>query len=519
MKYKILIIALFATVMLAESCKKSFLDVAAQGQIDEAAVLKDPAAAQNLVTGVYNSLYQGGFGPTTLGFLYFVTVEEASDDADPGSIPGDNAGGEKIDGFTADANVFYFDNLWRGYYVGINQANKALDILNKASFDAAIVKRLKGEVSYLRGMYYFNLVRLFGGVPKIVTIPGVKDFQSDSLVTRVSKEEIYTLIISDLQFAVDNLPVKGNGNTQVGRANKAAAEGMLAKVYMYQQNWQKVYDLTADVVSSGLYSLVKNKADTLTDFNVIFRERASGNVGGNNNTESVFEVQTGVNVGENAVSPLYSNGQGPRGKGGWDDLGFGWNTPSLDLANAYEAGDTRKTGTIIFVQPTVNAGGAGNTGTTLWDGFRIPSQDSVANQRYNYKGYSSVTGETPQTSGSKDTKPKNIRVMRYAEILLMNAEAAVKLSKDALTPLNMIRNRAGLSSLSVATVNDVWKERRAELAMEQDRFFDLVRQGRAGQVLRALGKPFVDGKHEVFPIPQAEIDLSNGKLKQNPGYN
>lgn len=519
MKYKILIIALFATVMLAASCKKSFLDVAAQGQIDEAAVLKDPAAAQNLVTGVYNSLYQGGFGPTTLGFLYFVTVEEASDDADPGSIPGDNAGGEKIDGFTADANVFYFDNLWRGYYVGINQANKALDILNKASFDAAIVKRLKGEVSYLRGMYYFNLVRLFGGVPKIVTIPGVKDFQSDSLLTRVSKEEIYTLIISDLQFAVDNLPVKGDGNTQVGRANKAAAEGMLAKVYMYQQNWQKVYDLTADVVSSGLYSLVKNKADTLTDFNIIFRERASGNVGGNNNTESVFEVQTGVNVGENAVSPLYSNGQGPRGKGGWDDLGFGWNTPSLDLANAYEAGDTRKTGTIIFVQPTVNAGGAGNTGTTLWDGFRIPSQDSVANQRYNYKGYSSVTGETPQTSGSKDTKPKNIRVMRYAEILLMNAEAAVKLSKDALTPLNMIRNRAGLSSLSVATVNDVWKERRAELAMEQDRFFDLVRQGRAGQVLRALGKPFVDGKHEVFPIPQAEIDLSNKKLVQNKGYN
>lgn len=519
MKYRILIIALFATVMLAESCKKSFLDVAAQGQIDEAAVLKDPDAAQNLVTGVYNSLYQGGFGPTTLGFLYFVTVEEASDDADPGSIPGDNAGGEKIDGFTADANVFYFDNLWRGYYVGINQANKALDILNKASFDATIVKRLKGEVSYLRGMYYFNLVRLFGGVPKIVTIPGVKDFQSDSLVTRVSKEEIYTLIISDLQFAVDNLPVKGDGNTQVGRANKAAAEGMLAKAYMYQQNWQKVSDLTSDVISSGLYSLVKNKTDTLTDFNVIFRERPSGGVGGNNNTESVFEVQTGVNVGENAVSPLYSNGQGPRGKGGWDDLGFGWNTPSLDLANAYEAGDTRKTGTIIFVQPTVNAGGAGNAGTLLWDGFRIPSQDSVANQRYNYKGYSSVTGETPQTSGSKDTKPKNIRVMRYAEILLMNAEAAVKLGKDALTPLNMIRNRAGLPSLAVVTINDVWKERRSELAMEQDRFFDLVRQGRAGQVLRALGKPFVDGKHEVFPIPQAEIDLSNGKLKQNPGYN
>jgi hypothetical protein len=102
----------------------------------------------------------------------------------------------------------------------------------------------------------------------------------------------------------------------------------------------------------------------------------------------------------------------------------------------------------------------------------------------------------------------------------MNAEASVKLGKtgEALTLINKIRNRAGLASLITVGLNDVWKERRAELAMEQDRFFDLVRQGRAGQVLRALGKPFVDGKHEVFPIPQAEIDLSNGKLLQNPGY-
>ena len=520
MKQKLVIITVCVMLLFATSCKKSFLDVAAQGQIDEAAVLKDPAAAQNLVTGVYNSLYQGGFGPNTLGFLYYVTVEEASDDADPGSIPGDNAGGEKIDGFTADANVFYFDNLWRGNYAGINQANKALDILNKATFDAPTINRLKGEVSYLRGMYYFNMVRLFGGVPKITTVPGVKDFQSEALVTKATKEEIYAVILTDLQFAVDNLPVKGDGNTQVGRANKAAAQGLLAKVYMYQKNWQKVYDLTTPVISSGLYSLVKNKVDTLTDFNVIFRERPSGGVGGNNNSESIFEVQTGVNAGENAVSPLYSNGQGPRGKGGWDDLGFGWNTPSLDLANAFEAKDTRRTGTIIFVQPTTTPRGPGNTGTILWDGFRIPTLDSVANPRYNYKGYSSVNGETLQTSGSKDTKPKNIRVMRYSEILLMNAEAAVQLGKtaEAVTMINMIRNRAGLASLTTVGIPEVWKERRSELAMEQDRFFDLVRQGRAGTVLRALGKPFVDGKHEIFPIPQTQIDLSNGKLKQNPNY-
>jgi hypothetical protein len=519
MKHKILIlVSLIIIIFFTQGCKKGFLEVPAQGQIDEAAVLKDPNAAKDLVTGVYNSLYLGGFGPTTVGFLYYVTVDEASDDADPGSTPGDNAIGEKIDNFTHTQNDNFFDNLWKGNYAGINQANKALDILNKATFDAPTVNRLKGEVSYLRGMYYFNLVRLFGGVPKITTVPGVADFNSDIFVTRASKAEIYTLIISDLQFAVDNLPIKGDANTEVGRANKGAAEGLLAKVYMYQQTWQKVFDLTTDVINSGVYSLVKNKVDTLTDFNLIFREKSSGGVGGNNNSESVFEVQTGTNVGFNAVSPLYSNGQGPRGKGGWDDLGFGWNTPSANLASAYTTGDTRKAGTIIFVNPTVSPGGAGNIGTTLWDGFRIPTQDSVANPRYNYKGYVSPLAESQ--GSNKDTKPKNIRLMRYSEILLMNAEAAIKLGNlgVALTSINKVRNRAGLPSLLTVTINDVWNERRLELAMEQDRFFDLVRQGRAGAVLRALGKNFVDGKHELFPIPQAQIDLSNGKLAQNPLY-
>jgi starch-binding outer membrane protein, SusD/RagB family len=519
MKHNILIyFSVFAALILAVSCNKKFLDVPAQGQIDEAAVLQSPDAANNVVTGVYNSLYLGGFGSTTVGFLYCVTLDEASDDADPGSVPGDNSNGEKIANFTATSNVFFFDNLWRGNYTGINQANKAIDLLNRATFDTATKFRLKGEVSYLRGLYYFNLVRLFGGVPMIITVPGVKDFHSDSLVTRVSKDAIYTLIISDLQYAVDHLPLKGDANTQPGRATKGAAEGLLAKVYMYQQNWQKVYDLTSDVIKSGLYSLVKNKADTLTDYNLIFREKSSGGVGGNNNSESVFEVQTGVNVTENAISPLYSNGQGPRGKGGWDDLGFGWNTPSANLVSSYEAGDTRKAGTIIFINPTVNPGGPGNAGTVLWDGFRIPSQDSVANSMYNYKVYVSPIAESAAPSGIKDKKPKNIRIMRYAEILLMNAEASVNLSKqsDALSSINKVRNRAGLPSLATVAINDVWKERRIELAMEQDRFFDLVRQGRAATVLGPKG--FKAGKNEVFPIPQAEIDLSNGKMTQNPGY-
>ena len=108
--------------------------------------------------------------------------------------------------------------------------------------------------------------------------------------------------------------------------------------------------------------------------------------------------------------------------------------------------------------------------------------------------------------------------MRYPEILLMNAEAAVYLGNSAiaLKDVNMVRNRAGLPSLTTVAINDVYKERRLELAMEQDRFFDLVRTGRAQTVLGPRG--FKTGKSELFPIPQAEIDLSGGKLTQNPGY-
>ena len=148
----------------------------------------------------------------------------------------------------------------------------------------------------------------------------------------------------------------------------------------------------------------------------------------------------------------------------------------------------------------------------------MPTQDSVANPRYNYKGYVSPIAESAQISGSKDNKPKNIRLMRYPEILLMYAEAQINLSNPgaALNPVNIIRNRAGLPSLTSVTIDDVWKERRLELAMEQDRFFDLVRTGRALSVLGPRG--FEAGKNEVFPIPQAEIDLSGKKLTQNPGY-
>lgn len=489
-------------------CSKNFLEVQPQGQTTEVLALTDPDAAAKLVGGVYNTLYLGGFGSTTVGFLWALSNDVASDDSEKGSTPGDFSPLGEIDNFTHTPNNFIFNNIWSGHYSGIVAANKAIDILGKSTIEASAKNRLIGEARFLRGLYYFNLVRFFGGVPKIISVPLPSEGNSDPLNTRVSAAEIYAVVLEDLQFAVDNLPLKGDAATQLGRANKGAAQAYLAKAYLYQKNWQKVFDLTNAVITSGKYALVN-------DYGLIFREKPVGGQGGTNNSESIFEVQTGVNAAENGVSLLFSNGQGPRGRGGWNDLGFGFNSPTTDLVSVYEGGDTRKNSTIIFINPTA----AGNSpGTVLWDGFRIPSKDSVENERYSYKPYHSTIAESPQVTNNKDSKPKNIRLMRYAEVLLMYAEAAAMLGNaDGVNKLNQVRSRANLPATTLSQAN-VWKERRTELAMEQDRFLDLVRQGRAGTVLRAHGKAFVDGKHELFPIPQAQRDLSGGRLTQNNGY-
>ena len=169
-KYIFITTALAATGILG-SCSKTFLDVKPQGQVTEALALIDPEAATKLVGGAYNTLYLGGFGPTTVGFLWAISNDVASDDADKGSTPGDFSPLGEIDNFTAGPNNFIFNNIWSGHYSGIVAANKAIDVLNKSTIDENTKNRLIGEARFLRGLYYFNLVRFFGGVPKIVTVP------------------------------------------------------------------------------------------------------------------------------------------------------------------------------------------------------------------------------------------------------------------------------------------------------------------------------------------------------------
>ena len=509
-RYPIILTTLtFAAVLMVASCQQSFLDVPVQGQGTTAT---DPNLAVNLVTGVYNSLYNGeafgGAGGDVHGISFIATTNIISDDAAKGSTPGDQPSLGDIDDFKVTPTNNFVGALWNGYYSGISRANQALAALATASLDAKTKNQLIGEVRFIRGYYYFNLVRFFGKVPKVVRVPkDAQDANTDpAFQTRASVDTIYQVITDDLQFAAANLPLRAQ--SAVGHANKGAAQALLAKTYLYRKNWQQVQTLTQEVINSGQYQLIP-------DYSILWR------YAGNNNAEDIFETQSGTfNNGDIAVQS-YCTWQGPRvgGKGGWTDLGFGFDTPTPDLANAYEPGDVRKASTIITIDTSPK-----HVGTVLYDGFRIPSADSVQSLFYNYKAYASENKNIEPYLGNRDQKQKNVRLLRFADVLLMNAEANNELGQTAVAIMNLnrIRTRAGLPATQAAAQADVreaiWKERRVELAMEHDRFFDLVRTGRAAKVMQAAGKNFVAGKNELLPIPSLQIQLSGGKLDQNSGY-
>jgi len=491
--------------LVVSSCNDDFLDIPVQGGVTTES---DPKLAEKLVTGVYNSLLQGdswGNGDVH-GFAFISVTSIMSDDADKGSTAGDQAVpvGD-IDNFTLTPTNKFCETLWSGHYNSIGACNQALKSLEVASVDAATRSRLLGEVRFIRGYLYFNLVRMFGGVPLVLRVPtDADDANNDpSFQTRATVTDVYNSIIEDLQFAVDNLPEKSSLTSVDGHVKKGSAQGLLAKVHMYLGNWQQVYELTQVIITSAKYTL-------LPDYGTIWRQ------GGDNSPESLFEIETGKFNNANLKIDNYTVAQGVRvgGKGGWDDLGWGFNDPSLSLINSYEPADLRKNQTIIFID---NSGT--HQGTVLWDGFRVPSADSVQNLYYNYKAYTSKIAESYANKDDKD-RPKNIKVLRYADVLLMNAEAAIHTGAgDADAALNLVRQRAGLAPKSGATIDDVWQERHVELAMEHDRFWDIVRQGRAATVMQSAGKTnFVEGTHELLPIPSSQILISGGKLKQNPGY-
>lgn len=473
-----LLLSFFALVSCEEDLKVEPNDV--QTELD---FLNNPNNAIQLVNGVYNKQldYQ------MYSFSWIGITSITSDDADKGSTPTDYGSDKhKLDALTFDASDVSFLDVWKAHYQGIYRANSALFYLEQLSLDPTLRDRLIGEVKFLRALYYFDLVRCFGGVPVVVTKIDLNDVAAINAgaYTRKTKEETYAQIEADLADAIAKLPLKSAYPTNdLGRASKGAAQALLAKAYLYQQKWQQAYDMAGEVITSGQYGL-------LPDYAQVWREA------GENGSESIYEVQATLTKG----IIEYTDVQGPRGT---PDLGWGFNTPSPSLANSYEPGDVRKAATIM------------NVPGVLWDGFIAPT--TWTNPRYNYKAYQSSIAES--WNNNKAETAKNLRILKYSDILLIRAEAGFHVgSGETVGLINQIRSRAGLPDVTSVTLESILAERRHEMAMEHDRWFDLVRTGTAQAAMAANGKTFIVGTHEVFPIPQQEIIKSGGLLLQNPGY-
>lgn len=475
-------------MIVPSACEQSFLDTDPQGKQSDVVFWANEGDATKAVNAMYAHLR--AWNNTAFAAIAIESV--GSDETEKGSSPTDATFFNDYDNFSVGSSDGQLGSFWEGQYQNINFANQVLDNVGAIQMDENLKARYFAEAKFIRAYSYFRLVRAFGDVPLRLKLPaGANEYN----LPRTPKAEVYAAIEKDLTDAAAILPLT-YGSADVGRVTKGAALSLLAKVSMYQQKWQQVFDLTTQVISSGQYSLFKN-------YEQLFR------IANENSTESIFELQNALLTGNAAASnSQYSQVQGVRGVTGG---GWGFHVPTAELAAAYETGDPRRDGTIIF------------RGETTPDGDAIAAVGD--NPMYNQKSYVPFK---LFVSGFNEGAQQNVRVLRYSDVLLMNAEAANQLGNttQALASLELVRARARGASTTIlpkVTTTDkaklqeaIWHERQVELAMEFDRYFDVIRQGRGTAVFGPKG--WKAGKNEVWPLPQTELDLSAGVLTQNPGY-
>lgn len=470
------------------SCKRDFLEVDPQGKQKGTTFWSSATDAQQGVNAMYANLHEWN----QVAFAAIAVESMGSDDAEKGSSTNDATFFNQYDNFTITSTEGQLNGFWTGQYQEINLCNQVLDHVDTmASVDAASKTRYAAEAKFIRAYCYFRLVRAFGAVPLRLHLP--KDASEYNIPT-TDTTVVWDAIEQDLADAASALPATVPAS-EAGRATKGAALALNAKVDMYRKKWSNVLNYTNQIIESGIYSLFPN-------YEQLFR------VQNENSSESIFEIQCALIEG-NPVSSnsQYSQVQGVRGSTGG---GWGFNVPTADLASSFETGDPRRDATIIF------------RGETTPEGDAIPPIGD--NPMYNQKSYVPFS---MYVSGYNEGAQQNIRVLRYAEVLLMNAEAANELGNSTLAKqsLNAVRARARGGNADILpdiTTTDeaalrtaIWNERRSELAMEFDRYFDVIRQGRAQEIFGPKGWT---SKNSVWPIPQNEIDVSAGVLTQNPGY-
>ena len=494
---KKLYILLIITGILAVASCEDFLEIRPEGTLPTTGI--DYSKSENIFLSVSASYAKlRNYGAHV--FPYIGAFEIASDNADKGSTPEDNPTMLELDNLTYQSDNGLINDLWIAYFDIVSGANYSIhqmplfeETLPEAS-DKIYALQCRGEVKAIRAYAYFNLTRLFGRVPLIDTLLTAEELAS---VSQATTSQLYEFIEKDLKEAIEILPA-GYANEWAGRINRYTAMAIKARVHMYQAEWDSVASLTDRIIGSGRYAL-------LNDFREVF------SINGENSSESLFEVQSstlGKTTGDQTFME-YAYVQGPRGNTPSNMQGWGFCTPSQNLIDFYS-------GRGEIIRPAT---------TLLYRGTKTPEGDSIrvicSNPVYNGKVYTPSYYNNWNYNGYGFDH--NVRILRYADILLMYAESRVNGATAGTTSgltaddaVNLVRERAGLLPLSGVTAEAVWDERRAELAMEQDRFFDLVRTGKAATALASKG--FVVGKHEVYPIPSAQMQL-NSTLVQNNGYN
>ena len=477
---------LIISVGLNFGCKK-FLTVDPPYSQDVENFFQSPEDYDRALTGAYDML-QGSFMTLWIG-------EIASDNAIAGGESvNDSQGLHQIDNMTHGGVNNELRNVLRWNYTGITRANYILE--NKDNIDFVGKDHIIAEAKFLRAYYYFELVKYFGDVPLIIDKRiGIEEALQ---IPRSPKAEVYAQIEKDFSEAAQVLNPMAS---QKGRATKGAALAFLGKVYLYQNKFSEASSTFDEVINSGIYSLIPNYNDLFS-------------VANENNSETIFDVQyTGLEGGSyGCLICLEGNAavgfQGIRQYNGpvYGD-GNSYNLPTQALYDAFSSIDPRRGATILDIEAFIAAqpdassiiyaqGAGGHTGF------------------YNNK-YIKRQGEIGLPDNDL-TSPVNYRVMRYADVLLMAAEAHYQTgnTSKAQQLVNQVRVRAGVPGLAVNSINVIYKERRFELSGEGLRFFDLVRTGQAADFIQG----FIPGKHEVFPIPQVEIDLAGGSWPQNSGY-
>lgn len=426
---------------------------------------------------------------------------------------------EAFQGFHNQRSITWFINLnefdadaasfWQTDYQGIARCNAVIDLVPQVDMQEVLKQRLIAEAKFLRGYYYFNLVRKYGGVP---IIDGVLSGPDELIgVTRNTEEEVYQLIKQDFQEAAQYLP-DSYSQGELGRATKWAAIGILAKVHLTLKEFDLANELLDQVVNSNQFGL-------FADYNRNFREVNEHQMFPNKNGVLVNEIIWDVQFVKDERGGTITQQTGSRDPqvGGVNSLwgGFENMLPTPELRAMFEPGDLRLP--ISYVEEVQL-----NGQTEVLQSNRTPGGGPISGKYHN-----------PENSDSpiRNNSGNNITILRYADVLLLKAEALNELgnTETAQQYINLVRERAGISNLENLNQESmrlaIIKERATELSFEGHRRYDLIRWGIYIETMRNTTSSFLQSPreniqdfHVLLPIPQNEIGVSNGSLSQNTGY-